>query len=150
MTDEVDVAGEEEDGDGQGGAAGRVPVVLLAVRVEPDEAEGDEGVDDGERVGDDVEDEVVSIARGRGQHDDDGDEPVLEETGERSVEGPVAGEEAGEGQDAFATELLDDSALREDHGQNISESGESDKHGKGTLGLGSHDVAEERGSENAT
>lgn len=95
--DEVDVAGEEEDGDGQGGAEGRVPVVMLAVRVEPDEAEGDEGVDDGERIGDDVEDEVVGVAGRRSQHDDDGHEPVLEETGERSVEGPVAGEEAGEG-----------------------------------------------------
>lgn len=77
---EVDVAGEEEDGDRQGGTEGRVPVVLLAVGVEPDEAKGDEGVDDGERVGDDVEDEVVSISGGRCQHDDDGHQPVLKET----------------------------------------------------------------------
>jgi len=49
---EVDVTGEEEDHDGEGCAEGRVPVVLLAVRVEPDEAEGDEDVDDGEGVGD--------------------------------------------------------------------------------------------------
>jgi hypothetical protein len=36
-----------------------------------------------------LEDEVVSITRRRCEHDDDGDEPVLEETGERSVEGVV-------------------------------------------------------------
>lgn len=42
--DEVDVADEEEDRDGERSAEGRVPVVLLFVGVEPDEAEGDEGV----------------------------------------------------------------------------------------------------------
>jgi hypothetical protein len=41
---EVDVAGEEEDRHWQRGAEGRVPVVFLAVRVQPDEAEGYEGV----------------------------------------------------------------------------------------------------------
>jgi hypothetical protein len=50
--DQVDVADEEEDCDGERGAEGRVPVVLLAVGVEPDEAEGDEGVYYGEGVGD--------------------------------------------------------------------------------------------------
>jgi hypothetical protein len=50
--DQVDVADEEEDCDGERGAEGRVPVVLLAVRVEPDEAEGDEGVYYGEGIGD--------------------------------------------------------------------------------------------------
>jgi hypothetical protein len=41
---EVDVAGEEEDRHWQRGAEGRVPVIFLAVRVQPDEAEGYEGV----------------------------------------------------------------------------------------------------------
>jgi hypothetical protein len=50
--DQVDVADEEEDCDGERGAEGRVPVVSLAVGVEPDEAEGDEGVYYGEGVGD--------------------------------------------------------------------------------------------------
>lgn len=51
---EVDVAEEEEDGDGQSGAEWRVPAILVAVGVEPDEAEGDEGVDDRQRVRDDA------------------------------------------------------------------------------------------------
>jgi hypothetical protein len=49
---EVDVAGEEEDRHWQRGAEGRVPVVFLAVRVQPDEAEGYEGVYYCEGVGD--------------------------------------------------------------------------------------------------
>ena len=114
------------------------------------EAEGDEGVDDGERVGDDVEDEVVSITWRRGQHDDDGDEPVLEETGERGVERPVAGEEAGVRQDTFAAELLDDSALREDHRQNVTEGRQSDEDRKCALSSGTHDVAEEGSCKNAS
>lgn len=51
---EVDVAEEEEDRDGQSGAERRVPAVLVAVGVEPDEAEGDEGVNDRQRVRDDA------------------------------------------------------------------------------------------------
>lgn len=50
--DEVDVAEEEEDRYWQGGAEWRVPAVLVAVGVQPDEAEGDEGVDDRQRVRD--------------------------------------------------------------------------------------------------
>jgi hypothetical protein len=49
---EVDVAGEEEDCHREGCAEGRVPVVLRAVCVQPDEAEGDEGVYYCEGVGD--------------------------------------------------------------------------------------------------
>jgi hypothetical protein len=61
--DQVDVADEEKDRDGEGGAEGRVPVVLLLVGVEPDEAEGDEGVYYGEGVGDYAGEEVsVSVS----------------------------------------------------------------------------------------
>jgi hypothetical protein len=49
---EVDVAGEEEDRHWQRSAEGRVPVIFLAVRVQPDEAEGYEGVYYCEGVGD--------------------------------------------------------------------------------------------------
>ena len=52
--DKVDVAGEEEEDDGEGGGEGRVPVPRLAVEVEVDEAAGDENVDDGQGVGDDA------------------------------------------------------------------------------------------------
>lgn len=50
--DEVDVAEHEKDDDGQGGAEGRVPVPLVPLDVEPDQAGCDEGIDDCERVGD--------------------------------------------------------------------------------------------------
>lgn len=53
--DEVDVGEQEEDGDGERGLDRRVPVVLFAVEVEVHETAGDEDVDNGERVGDDVE-----------------------------------------------------------------------------------------------
>ena len=59
--DQVDVADKEEDCDGEGGAEGRVPVVLLLVGVEPDQAEGDEGVYYGEGVGDYAGGGVVSV-----------------------------------------------------------------------------------------
>jgi hypothetical protein len=56
--DEVDVADEEEDCDGERGAERRVPVVLLLVGVEPDETEGDKSVYYGEGVGDYAGEEV--------------------------------------------------------------------------------------------
>ena len=51
--DEVDVGGEEEDCDGEGSFEGGCPgEVGVGAEVEFDEAEGDEGVYDGEGVGD--------------------------------------------------------------------------------------------------
>lgn len=50
--DEVDVAEHEEYDDGQGRAEGRVPVPLVPLDVEPGKAGSDEGVDNGQRVGD--------------------------------------------------------------------------------------------------
>lgn len=109
----------------------RRPVILRLIEVNMDEPESDEEVDDRERVGDDVQDEVVGVAgRGR-EHDDDRDDPVLKETGEGSVEGFAGGEEAGEGEDAFAAEFLDDAALREDDGEDVAEGRERDEDGEG-------------------
>ena len=88
---EVDVAEQEEDGHGERRLDRRVPVVLVAVEVEVDEAPGYEDVHDGEWVGDDVEDcgyksavvgdfaegtesgltEVICVAGRRREHDDD-------------------------------------------------------------------------------
>lgn len=51
---EIDVAEEEEDGDGECGFDGRVPIVLRLVEVEVDEGAGNEDVDDGEGVGNDA------------------------------------------------------------------------------------------------
>lgn len=59
---EVDIAEEEEDGDGERGLDRRVPVVLGFVEVEVDEGAGDEDVDDGEGVGD-YAGEVSSCSR---------------------------------------------------------------------------------------
>lgn len=52
--DEVDVAKHEEDDNGQGGAKWRVPVPLVPLDVEPDQAGCHEGVDDGQGVGDEA------------------------------------------------------------------------------------------------
>lgn len=97
-----------------------------------------------------LEDEVVRISRRGCEHDDHGNEPVFEQTGQRGVERTVAGEEAGVRQDTFAAELLDDSALREDHRQNVTEGRQSDEDRKCALSSGTHDVAEEGSCKNAS
>lgn len=68
--DEEEVADEEEDDDGEGGLDGRVPAPGVALDVEPDEADGDEGVDDGEGVGDEAGHTMLADIRetdGRGE-----------------------------------------------------------------------------------
>lgn len=52
--DEVDVAEQEENGDGKGRLERGVPVPGLSVAVEVDQSTGDEDVDDGERVRDET------------------------------------------------------------------------------------------------
>lgn len=144
---QVHVAEKEEDGDGEGRLDRRVPVVLCAVKVEMDETTSDKGVDDRERVRDEVENEVVGISRRRSQDDNNADDPVLKETSERSVERSVAGPETREGQNTLATELLDKTTLREDDTEDVSESRQSDKDRHGALSSRAHDVAEERSSD---
>lgn len=95
-SDEVYVAEEKEQGGGDGGTERWVPLVVRGIPVDPEEAAGDEDVDDRERVCDDVEDEVVCISRRRGEHDDHRNDPVFEETSQRGVERLVAGPEARE------------------------------------------------------
>ena len=92
-----------------------------------------------------VEDEVVGISWRRSKHDDQGHDPVLEQPGERGVEGFVGSEEARERQNPFTSEFLHDPALGEDHGQNVSKSGECDEDGKRAFRLLAKDVAEEGG-----
>lgn len=112
-----------------------------------DETTSDKGVDNGERVRDEVEDEVVSIARRRSKDDNNTNDPVLEETSQRCVERSVAGPETGEGQNTLATKLLDKATLREDNTQDVAESGKGDKDRHGALSSRTHDVAEERSSD---
>jgi len=150
--DEVHVAEQEEHDDGQRGAERRRPrrpVRRARVQVQVQQRARDEDVDDRQRVRDDVEDEVVRVAGRRGEHDDDGHEPVLEEAGERRVEGLVAGPEAREGQDALAPDLLHQPALREDDGEHVAEGGQRDEDRERALGLLAEDVAEEGGGEDA-
>ena len=145
---EVHVREEEEDGDRESGLERREPLVLRAVDVQVDQGAGNEHVDDRERVGDDVEDEVVGVAGGRGEHDDHRDQPVLEETGQRRVAGLVGRPEAGKGEDAFATEFLDETALGEDDTHGVAEGGEGDEDRESSFSTGPKDVAEERRCEN--
>jgi hypothetical protein len=94
-----------------------------------------------------LENKVVSITGRRSKNDNDADEPVLKETSQRSVEGAVAGPEAGEGQDTLTAKLLHKTTLREDDTENVSKGRQSDKDGQGTLSSVTHDVAEQRGSD---
>lgn len=165
--DEEQVAEEEEGHDGERGADGGVPAPFGAVDVEVDEADGDEGVDDGEGVGDEagffvstckisirnsdnlLDDEIVSITSGRGDDGNDCDEPVLHQTRQRGIEGAVAGPEARKGEDALTTELLDEATLGEDDTKDVSEGRESDEDTEGTFGRLAKHVAEEGGSNKA-
>lgn len=72
---------------------------------------------------------------------------MLEETGQRGVEGPVARPEARKRQDALATQLLDDAALGEDDGQDVPERRQGDEDGEGALGGPTKDVTEEKGGD---
>ncbi len=96
-----------------------------------------------------LEDKVVGVAGRRRDNGDDGDNVVLREAGKRGVEGPVAGPEAGKGQDTLATELLNETALREDDAEDVAKSGEGDKDAHGALGRLAKHVAEERGGDEA-
>lgn len=71
---------------------------------------------------------------------------MLKETSQRSIERAVAGPEAGKGQDTLTTELLHKTTLGEDDAEDVAKSRQGDKDGQGTLGGGTHDVAEQRGS----
>jgi hypothetical protein len=97
-----------------------------------------------------LEDEVVRISRRGREHDDHGDEPVFEQTGQGCVEWAVAGEEAGVRQDALAAKLLNNSALREDYRQNVTKGRQSDEDRKGAFGSRSNDIAEKRSCKNAS
>lgn len=107
---QVHVGQAEEDGDGKScpNTGGPVGEVLLLGQVDVDETAGHEDVDDGQRVRDEVHEEVVGIAGRRGQHDDHGDDPVLEEASGGRVERPVAGPDLRQRENSFATEGLDD------------------------------------------
>ncbi|KAI6776592.1 hypothetical protein HG530_000537 [Fusarium avenaceum] len=118
---QIHVAEHEKDSDRETGLDRRVPVVLGAVKVQVDKATSNKGVDNGKRVRDEVEDEVVSITGRRSQDDNDTDNPVLKETGERGVEGSVAGPQTRERQ--------------------------SDKDRHGALSSRAHNVAEQRGGD---
>lgn len=67
-----------------------------------------------------------------------------QKTWERSVERSIAGPEFGKRQDALATQLLHEPALREDHTEDIPQCRQRHEDGQGALGRRPHDVAEER------
>lgn len=148
--EEEDVGGTEE-GSGNDGRPSRLAPVRVGLELQEDNAEGDDTVDDRQRVRDRVDDEVVRVSRRQGEDRDETDCPVETKAGERGVERTVAGPELGEGKDALAAELLVDATLRKDDGQNVAESGESNENRKGTLSVRTHDVAEEEsGNKRAT
>lgn len=93
--------------------------------------------------------EVVRISGRRGQHDDNGNDPVLKQTHERGIERPITSPDARKGQDALAPELLHQPALRKNHTQDIAKSRQRDKDTEGTLGARPKDVAEKGAREDA-
>ena len=125
--DEVNVAEEVEDGDGQSGPDGRVPVPRGLVAIQVNQGSGNKDIDDGEGVRNEVEHKVVSVASRRGQDSNGCDQPVFKEAGQRRIEGPVAGEEARKGEDASSAELLNQTALGEDDAEQSAEGGRGGK-----------------------
>lgn len=74
---------------------------------------------------------------------------MLGEANQGGVERGIASPEVGEGKDALASNLLDQTALGEDDGEDVAEGREGDEDGQGALGLGAEHVPEEGGGENA-
>lgn len=74
---------------------------------------------------------------------------MLEEAGERGIEGSVAGPEAGEGKDTLAAELLDETTLGKYDTKDITKGRECYKDGESALSFGAEDVTEERGGNQA-
>lgn len=118
--DEVEVADKEDQSDWDGRTEGRVPVPASRVPVQVQQSTGDKDIDHRQRICDDVEDKVVRVARWWCQHDDDGYEPVLEQTCQWCIEGFVARPKSGKRQDAFSSKLLYKSSLGEDDAQNVA------------------------------
>ena len=82
-------------------------------------SETDANVDDVERVGDEVEDEVVGVSVGRCEEDDECDDDVPCETDERRVVRPARREELGEGDEAVTAECLVEPALCKDDAEYV-------------------------------
>lgn len=70
---------------------------------------------------------------------------MLKQTGQRGVEGTVAGEESRKGQNTLTTKLLDKTALGEDDTQDVAKSRQGDENGESSLGSLTKHVSEERG-----
>ena len=75
---------------------------------------------------------------------------MLEQTGERRVEGSVACPETRKGEDALTTELLNQATLREDDAEDITKRGQSDKHGESALCGATKNIPKERSGYQAT
>jgi hypothetical protein len=120
---EIYIAEEEEDSDRKGGADWWVPVVLFSVQVEVYESAAHKDVDYRERIRDgtiarlvgasqqedeenSLEDEIICITGRRREHNDNRDEPMLEQAGQRRIERLVAGPKPRERKDSLATKLL--------------------------------------------
>lgn len=93
-----------------------------------------------------LENKVVSITCGGCEDGDHGDEPVLKQTSQGSVERTVASPQARKGQDTLSAKLLDETALREDDTQDVAKGRQSHKDGESSLGALAKHVTEEGGS----
>jgi hypothetical protein len=96
-----------------------------------------------------LENKIISIARRRCQNRDDSHEPMFKQTSQRRVEGLATAPEPGEWQDALTTELLHQTALREDDTQDVTKGGESDEDRQSALGTFAKHVSEKGGSNEA-
>lgn len=127
--EEEDIGSTEKGGCEQGEELLARPVRVGTER-QPDDAEGDDGVDDGEGIRDlekvvvsiegmnrravstyDIDDEVVGISGGKGEDDDEADDPVQSQARQRSVEGSVGAPELAKGEDTLTTEFLVNTSL---------------------------------------
>lgn len=69
---------------------------------------------------------------------------MLEQTGERRVEGSVASPKTGKGQNTLTSQLLNQSSLREDNTEHVTEGGQRNEHRQSTLSLVAIHVSEQR------
>ena len=126
----------------------RLPALRLRV-VEVDETCCDETVDPGARVGVKICDKVVCGSSGRSNQNDNGDEPVQEQSSRRSIERLVRCPESAPRQQSFLCKLLVQASVRKADCENVAQIAECDESWKTACSSAvTEDIAEEETGDN--
>ena len=142
------VGSEVEETDGKKSVPGRRPVLALLV-LEVDKTSSDEAVDPRAGIGVEIDDEVVGRASGRRHEDDDGHDPVEEESGGGCIKGFDGGPETTEREKTLLAELLVKTGVCKTDRKHVTQITEGDECGESACGSTlTEDVTEEETGNN--